>query len=237
MKLKTRIKYKAGRNNKGHITSYHKGKKHKQLYRIIDYKRIINNIEGIILDKEYDPYRNCYINLICYKNGIISYILNIKTIEILNIIESSTIKNIISKIGNSLLLKYIPIGYKINNIELYPGNGGKIIRSGGLYGIIINQLENKTLIKLPSGNLRYFNNKNMATIGEISTLPLKIKYKAGQNRWLGKKPIVRGIAMNPIDHPHGGGGGKKKGIISSTPWGKPTKGYKTRNKRKKNYCI
>jgi large subunit ribosomal protein L2 len=224
-----------GRNCHGHITTFHRGGGHKRLYRIVDFKR--NKIEEWkVIDLQYDPSRTGKLALILSKNGILSYILAAEGLKPGDIIKSG-LDGIDPIIGNSLPLKNIPIGTKIFNIELIPGKGGQLIRSGGCSGILIGHEMGKTLIRLASGQSIYLNNKNIATIGEVGMFPKSKLIKAGQMRWRGRRPIVRGVAMNPIDHPHGGGEGKSKGRPSVTPWGKPTKGYKTRNPRKKRNGV
>ena len=224
-KLKKGISNTGGRNNSGKITHFHHGKKHKQKYRQIDFK---NNKEGIIRTIEYDPNRTALIASIQLKNNEIKYILLTESITIGSNINTTIIPT--KKSGNTFLLKDIPIGTFIHNIELNSQQGGKFIRAAGTYGQIIKIQNNYVKIRLPSNEERLFLNTCSATIGKVSNvLHNKIKLKkAGNNRWKGIRPTVRGTAMNPIDHPHGGGQGKTSGgRCSVSPWGKLTKGKKT----------
>ena len=224
-KLKKGFSQTGGRNNTGQITHFKHGNGHKQLYRNISFKK--NNEKGIIESIEYDPNRTAFIALVKLENNDYKYILAPHGLQIGSIIN----ENINSKqIGNTLQLKNIPIGTQIHNIELKPNQGGKLLRAAGTYGQVI-QLQNKYMkIRLASNEERLILNTCFATIGKVSNLKLKnIKLKkAGNNRWLGKRPTVRGVAMNPVDHPHGGGEGKTSGgRCSVSPWGKLTKGKKT----------
>ncbi len=225
-----------GRNNSGKITTRHKGGGHKRLYRIIDFKRNKFNIYGIVSTIEYDPNRNTFISLINYEDGTKKYILNIDNLKIGDKIYSSDITEI--KVGNSLLLKNIPLGTNVHNIELIPGKGGQICRAAGTFGKIIAKENKYVIIRLCSKEIRLFRNDCRATIGKLSNSEIyTIKIgKAGRNRWLGIRPTVRGSAMNPIDHPHGGGEGKspigRKRPL--TPWGKPALGLKTRSPKNKS---
>jgi len=222
-----------GRNNHGRITSWHKGGGHKRLYRIIDFKRDKFDISAVVERIEYDPNRTTFIALIKYEDGENSYILAPQKLNVGDKIISSEAADI--KVGNSLSLKNIPIGTTIHNVEMKPGKGGQIARSAGNSVSLVGKDAGYAQIKLPSGELRRVPLECRATIGVLSNPDEKnINYgKAGRRRWLGWRPVVRGVAMNPIDHPHGGGEGKTSGGRHPvTPWGKPTKGKKTRkNKR------
>ncbi len=221
-----------GKNNLGRITSWHKGGGHKNLYRILDFKRNKTDIESEVQRIEYDPNRTAFIALIKYKDGVLSYILAPNDLKIGDKILSSDNAEILP--GNSLKLSNIPVGSNIHNIELKPGKGGQLIRSAGTYASIIGKGNGYAQIKLSSGEVRLVLLECRATIGVISNLNQKnIKLgKAGRNRWLGVRPTVRGVAMNPVDHPHGGGEGKTSGGRHPvTPWGKSTKGKKTRKRK------
>lgn len=240
------LKKFSGRNNYGRITVFHKGGGHKKLYRFVDYKRCLFNIPGIILRKEYDPNRNCYLALIFYINNILSYILAPEDIKVgQTIISYNNInvfnEHIINYIpGNAFRLKHIPLGSFIHNIEAMPGQGGKIVRTAGNSATLLKIFTdfNKVLIKLKSGKVLLIDSSCYATLGILSNSNFNLGslVKAGNSRWLGKKPVVRGVAMNPIDHPHGGGEGKTSGGRPSvSPWGLLTKGVKTKKKKKIKY--
>jgi large subunit ribosomal protein L2 len=239
-KLIKYIKRSYGRNNEGKITCRHKQRGHKKLYRIIDFKRNKFDIYGIVKSIEYDPNRNVKIALILYADGEKRYILCPENLQINDKVISSQ-KNISLNIGNSLKLEYIPIGIFIHNIEINFKKGGQLIRSAGTFAKILGKKNNLIIIKLASKKLRLFKKDFLATIGRLSNSDFcNINIgKAGRNRWLGKRPTVRGSAMNAVDHPHGGGEGKasigKKN--PKTPWGKIALGYKTRKKRKNNYFF
>ena len=225
---------KKGRNNRGVITIRHRGGGHKRRYRIIDFKRNKNKIEGIVKAIEYDPNRNARIALIYYIDGEKKYILHPKNLKIGDSIFSDL--NCSINIGNTMSLEQIPLGIPVHNIELIPNQGGKIARAGGTCAKILAKEKNYVTLRLPSKEIRLFHKNCLATIGEISNNSsfLVQSGKAGRKRWLGKRPSVRGSVMNPCDHPHGGGEGrapigKTKPL---TPWGKPTLGFKTRKTKK-----
>ncbi len=228
-----------GRNNQGRITCRHKGGGHKKLYRLIDFKRKKLNISGKILSIEYDPYRSAFISLILYKDGQLSYILTPEKIKIGQEIISSF--NSLSKPGNACLLKNIPLGETVHNVEIYPGKGGQLERAAGTCAKVIAKEKNYVIIKLSSKITRMINENCFATIGKVGNINnSKISLgKAGRARWLGIRPTVRGSAMNPIDHPHGGGEGKSPigKPCPLTPWGKPALGKKTRKIRKNPFYI
>ena len=228
-----------GRNNRGKITVRHRGGGHKQRYRIIDFKRNKDDIEATVERIEYDPNRTAYIALIKYEDGEQAYILAPKDVKVGEKIISG--EEVEIKTGNSMLIKYIPVGIDIHNLELNPGGGGILARSAGAALQVVGKSDGYVSIKLPSGELRKVLEDCRATVGILSNVDKKNQKlgKAGRNRWLGKRPSVRGVAMNPIDHPHGGGEGKTSGGRHPvTPWGKPTKGKKTRsNKRTDKYII
>nr|YP_010618927.1 Ribosomal protein L2 [Deltalsia parasitica]WAX02940.1 Ribosomal protein L2 [Deltalsia parasitica] len=223
-----------GRNNRGVITSRHRGGGHKQRYRVIDFKRNKRDIIGTVYSIEYDPYRNARIALINYQDGEKRYILQPRSLNIGTQIMSGDDSPI--EVGNALPLEKIPLGTAVHNIELKPKKGGQIVRAAGTYAQIVAKESNLITLKLPSSEVRTISNKCYATIGQVGNIDhnnIKIG-KAGRKRWLGKRPKVRGVVMNPIDHPHGGGEGKSP--IGKprpvTPWGKPALGQKTRKKKK-----
>ncbi|MFI4847231.1 MAG: 50S ribosomal protein L2 [Candidatus Makana argininalis] len=236
-KLTISMHKSGGRNNKGRITTRHIGGGHKKKYRILDFKRIKDNIEALVERIEYDPNRSANIALILYKDGIRSYILHPKGLQIGDKIKSGT--NIPIFIGNTLPLENIPIGSIVHNIEIKPGKGGQIARSAGSYVQIISRDDYYVTVRLRSGEIRKILSKCRATLGEVgnSEHSLKSLGKAGSNRWIGKRPTVRGTAMNPIDHPHGGGEGRNFGKHPVSPWGLQTKGKKTRNNKRTDKFI
>jgi len=239
-KLLTPLKKFAGRNNGGRITIRFRGGGHKRQYRIIDFKRDKFEIHGTIETIEYDPNRTPRIALVKYEDGDRRYILAPLGIKVGDrIISSDREADILP--GNSLRLKYIPVGTIIHNIEYKVGRGGQIARSAGAAATLMAKEGTYALIKMPSGELRKIILECRATVGQLGNVEhsnIKIG-KAGRTRWKGKRPHVRGSCMNPIDHPHGGGEGKSKGgRIPVTPWGKPTKGYKTRrNKQTQKFIV
>ena len=228
---------KGGRNNTGRITMRRKGGGHKAKYRIIDFKR--NNTEIATVDRiEYDPNRSSYIALITYTDGTKSYILAPKDLKAGDQVISGEKKEI--RIGNCMPMADIPVGIDIHNIELKIGSGAQLARSAGSSTQIVGKSDGYVAIKLPSGEQRKVREECRATIGVLSNIDKKNQKlgKAGRKRWLGVRPSVRGVAMNPIDHPHGGGEGKTSGGRDPvTPWGKPTKGKKTRNNKRTDKFI
>ena len=228
-----------GRNNLGRITSRHKGAGHKHKYREIDFYRKKDDIKAVIERIEYDPNRSAHVALLKYEDGVYSYILAPNKISVGDEIVSGRNKEI--KVGNCMQLSDIPAGTDIHNIELSPNGGGKLVRSAGSFAQISGTDDNYCIIKLKSGEIRKIINNARATIGTVSnTNHQNIKIgKAGRNRWRGKRPQTRGVAMNPVDHPHGGGEGKTSGGRSPvSPWGQSAKGLKTRsNKRTNKYII
>lgn len=223
-----------GRNARGIITIRHRGGGHKRLYRKIDFKRNEKNIAGKLITIEYDPNRNAHICLINYENGKKKYILHPKGAIIGDTIISG--KEVSIKIGNSLSLNEIPLGTSLHNLEITRGKGGQFARAAGAVAKLIAKEGKSATLKLPSGELRFISKKCSATVGQVDNLAVNKKRldRAGAKRWLGKRPKVRGLVMNPIDHPHGGGEGRapigKK--QPRTPWGYPALGKKTRPKNK-----
>ena len=237
-RLTVALRKKGGRNNTGRITVRHRGGGHKRRYRIIDYKRNKFGVYGKVATIEYDPNRSAYISLIHYEDGEKRYILSPLKIKVGDKIISG--KKVPLKTGNALRLFNIPTGLSVHNIELTPGSGGQLVRSAGAYAQIMAHDSGYTTLKLPSGEIRMVSDQCMATIGQIGnkTYEQIVSGKAGRSRWLGRRPSVRGVVMNPVDHPHGGGEGKTSGGRHPvTPWGKPTKGYKTRKKNKKSNIM
>lgn len=218
------LKNSSGRNNSGKITSYHKGGGHKQKYRKINFFRTIDSI-GIIMSIEYDPIRTANISAVYdFITKKYYYILTPHNLIIGNIIKSGKIAEL--KLGHSLAIENISIGSIIHNISFYPAKKSKIARSSGTYAILLEKFDKFGKIKLNSGEQRLISLKCYATLGIVSNkkFALALIKKAGRSRWLNKRPKVRGVAMNPVDHPHGGGEGKTSGnCISATPWGKPSK--------------
>jgi len=225
---------KSGRNSQGKVTRRHSGGGHKRLYRIVDFKRNKDNIPAKVAHIEYDPNRSARIALLNYADGEKRYILAPLKLKIGDEVMSGEKADI--KPGNCLPIANIPVGTIIHNIELKSGKGGELARSAGGYAQLLAKEGEYANVKLPSGEVRLVSMKCRATIGQIGNTSHEIidLGKAGRKRWLGIRPSVRGTAMNPIDHPHGGGEGKNKssGRDPVTPWGKPTLGYRTRKKNK-----
>ena len=227
-----------GRNNLGRITSRRRGAGHKNKYRFVDFYRKKDDIKAVVERIEYDPNRSAYLALLKYEDATMSYILAPNKLSIGDEIYSGNNKEI--KNGNCMPLSDIPAGTQIHNIELSPHGGGKLARSAGSSAITSGMDDNYCVIKLSSGEIRKVINTARATIGTVSNADHKnIKIgKAGRNRWKGKRPSVRGVAMNPVDHPHGGGEGKTSGGRSPvSPWGQSAKGLKTRNNKRTNKFI
>ena len=231
--LLTPVKKKSGRNNTGRITCRHKGGGHKQQYRIIDFRRDKFDIEATVTTIEYDPNRNVRISLLVYADGEKRYILTPEGIKVGDKVISG--KEVDIKSGNALPLENIPLGTMIHNIEMTPGNGGVMVRTAGGAAQLMAKEGNYVTIKLPSSEMRMVRKECLATVGTLGNAEYKnlSTGKAGRTRHLGIKPTVRGVTMNPCDHPHGGGEGKTgPGGHPKTPWGKPALGAKTRNDKK-----
>ena len=222
----------AGRNNNGRITTRHQGGGHKRRYRIIDFKRKKDGVPAKVHSIEYDPNRSSRIALLHYADGEKRYILAPTRLSVGQTVESGPGVDI--RPGNALPLAGIPTGTTVHNIELRPGQGGKMVRSAGGSAQLVAKEGGMALLRLPSGEMRRVQQACRATIGQLGneTHQNESGGKAGRSRWKGKRPTVRGTVMNPVDHPHGGGEGKNKGSHPVTPWGKPTLGYRTRNKKK-----
>ena len=226
------LKRRAGRDHKGRISVRHQGGGHKRLYRIIDFKRDKIDVPGKVASIEYDPNRSANIALIKYKDGEKRYIIAPKGLTVNAQVISGPKAPI--ETGNALPLENIPLGFTVHNVELTLGKGGQLVRSAGNGAVVAAKEGDYVTLKLPSGEMRMIFKKCYATIGTVGNEDHMnvVIGKAGRNRWLGIRPTVRGMAMNPVDHPHGGGEGKSKGKHPVTPWGQPTKGYKTRKKHK-----
>ncbi len=227
-----------GRNNAGRITARRRGGGHKRLYRMVDFKRRKFDAPAKVLRLEYDPNRTAFIALIEYEDGEVSYILAPQRLEAGDTVVSGPAADI--KPGNALPLASIPVGTIVHNVEMKPGKGGQIARSAGTYVQLVGRDAGHALLRLGSGEVRMVRAECMATIGAVSNPDqANIKLgKAGRKRWLGKRPSVRGVAMNPVDHPHGGGEGRTSGGRHPvTPWGRPTKGAKTRHNKRTDRLI
>jgi large subunit ribosomal protein L2 len=233
------ISEKSGRNNLGRITSFNRGGGHKRRYRIVDFVRGKADISAVVERIEYDPNRSAFIALIKYEDGDFGYILAPQKLQIGDSVVSSDKADI--KPGNAMALKNIPLGSIVHNVELKIGKGGQVARSAGSYVQIVGRDSGYVIVKLSSGEVRLIKGECRATIGAVSNSDHQNRSygKAGRMRWLGYRPTVRGVAMNPIDHPHGGGEGRTSGGRHPvTPWGIATKGKKTRkNKRTTNMII
>jgi large subunit ribosomal protein L2 len=222
----------SGRDSKGRISVWHKGGGHKRRYREIDFRRDKEGVPGVVASIEYDPNRSANIALVVYKDGDKRYIIAPRELKVGQTLLSGSASPI--ETGNCLALEDIPLGFTVHNIELVMGKGAQLARSAGTSALVVAKEGDYVTLKLPSGEMRMVFRKCRAVVGLVgnedhmnTTLG-----KAGRTRWLGIRPTVRGMVMNPVDHPHGGGEGKNKGTHPVTPWGQPTKGYKTRNKRK-----
>ncbi len=237
--LLVKIPQHAGRNNNGRITSRHRQAGAKKIYRIIDFKRNKFGIEGTVATIEYDPYRNCRIALINYADGEKRYILQPKGVSVGDkIMSAESGLDIVA--GNAMKIKNIPVGTLIHNIEMKPGKGGQMVRTAGGSAQIMGRDGKYVSVRLPSSEMRYVLGECISTIGSVGNEEFGniVIAKAGRSRHLGIRPQTRGSAMNPIDHPHGGGEGKtNSGRHPVTPWGKPTKGAKTRRKKASDKLI
>ena len=227
-----------GRNNKGHITFWHRGGGHKRMYRIVDFRRDKIDIPAKVVTIEYDPNRSARIARLHYKDGEKRYIVAPLGLEVGHTVIASANADI--QIGNVLPLKNIPLGTMVHNIELKVGRGAQLARSAGASAQMLAKEGIYAQVKLPSGEVRKVHMECRATIGQVGNIEhenISIG-KAGRKRWLGRRPINRGVSMNPVDHPHGGGEGKTSGGRHPvTPWGTPTKGYKTRNNSRTDRFI
>ncbi|MGO9603447.1 MAG: 50S ribosomal protein L2 [Candidatus Binataceae bacterium] len=231
------IKRSGGRNNRGRMTSRHRGGGHKRRLRLIDFKRIRDGVPARVVALEYDPNRSANVALLHYADGEKAYILAPEGLKVGDKVETGEQADI--KPGNALKLKNIPVGTIVHAIEMKPGAGAKLGRSAGSQVQLMAKERKFALLKLPSGEQRMVQAECRATIGQVGNLDhenISIG-KAGRSRWLGKRGHVRGVAMNPVDHPHGGGEGRSKGNHPQSPWGQPAKGYKTRKKQPSDKYI
>ena len=236
--LVKRLKKNTGRNNTGRITCRHKGGGHKRLYRTIDFKRNKIGVPAVVKTVEYDPNRNVYISLVVYADGEKRYILTPQDLHVGDSVVSGPDAEI--KVGNALPLFNIPLGTVVHNIEMVPGNGAQLVRTAGGSAQLMAKEGNYVTVKMPSSEMRMIHKDCYATIGVLGNSEFKniSLGKAGRKRWLGVKPTVRGVVMNPVDHPHGGGEGKSPiGGKPQTPWGKPALGYKTRKAKPSDKYI
>ncbi len=232
------LKEKAGRNNTGRITMRHRGGGHKRFYRVIDFKRDKIGVPGKVAAIEYDPNRSARIALIHYADGEKRYILWPVGLKVGDVVMSGPQADI--KPGNALKLKDIPVGTFVHNVELNPGEGGKLVRSAGATAQIMAKEGGKVLLRMPSGELRYVLEECMATVGQVGNVEHEnvVIGKAGRARWMGIRPYVRGMTMNPVDHPLGGGEGRSKSNKHPvSPWGTPAKGYRTRKSKPSDKMI
>lgn len=227
----------SGRNNNGHITCRHRGGAHKRAYRKIDFRRDKDGIPATVLSVEYDPNRSARIALVCYADGEKRYILAPKGIAPGMKVHSGEGSPI--RVGCCMSLAHMPLGSVVHNLEMLPGKGGVLVRAAGLSAQLVARSEGMATVRMPSGEFRLIQSACRATLGEVSHSEhnLRVEGKAGRMRWKGVRPTVRGTAMNPVDHPHGGGEGRHRGNIPQTPWAQPTKGFRTRKKNKTNKWI
>ncbi|ARB47114.1 50S ribosomal protein L2 [Alloalcanivorax xenomutans] len=227
-----------GRNNNGRITTRHKGGGHKQKYRVVDFRRNKDGVQGVVERLEYDPNRSAHIALVKYLDGERRYILAPKDLKAGDRVQSGEDAPI--KVGNTLPLRNIPLGSTIHNVELKPGKGGQLARSAGTSVQLLAKDGQYVTLRLRSGEMRKVHAECRATIGQVSNSEHSLRSlgKAGATRWRGVRPTVRGVAMNPVDHPHGGGEGRTSGGRHPvTPWGVPTKGHKTRTNKRTSKMI
>lgn len=232
------LKKKSGRNNTGRITCRHKGGGHKKYYRVIDFKRNKLSVPGTVKTVEYDPNRNARISLIVYADGEKKYILTPQGLNVGDSIQSGPESEI--KAGNALPLYAIPLGTMVHNVEMTKGKGGQLVRSAGAGAQVMAKEGDYVTLKLPSSEMRMVHKNCYATVGVLGNVESKNLNigKAGRTRWMGVKPTVRGVAMNAVDHPHGGGEGKSPiGGQPQTPWGKPAMGYRTRKRKPSDKYI
>jgi large subunit ribosomal protein L2 len=230
-------KRSGGRNSHGELTIWHRGGGHKKQYRMVDFRREKKGIPARVAAIEYDPNRSARLALLHYADGEKRYILHPVGLEVGMTVQTGEGADILP--GNALPLRFIPPGTQVHNLELSPGKGAQAVRAAGGAAQLLSKEGDLALVKLPSGEVRRFGVDCMATIGQIGNLDHEnVTYgKAGRTRWHGKRPTVRGVAMNPVDHPHGGGEGRVKGNHPKTPWGFPTLGAKTRHNRRTDRMI
>jgi large subunit ribosomal protein L2 len=232
-KLLVPKKRTGGRNNNGHITCRHRGGGHKKKLRLIDFRRDKLDIQARVASIEYDPNRSAFIALLNYTDGEKRYIIAPEGLKQGDTVIASD-KSPVFTVGSSTQLKFMPLGSVVHNVELIPGRGARLVRSAGLSAQLMGRSGGFATLRLPSGETRLVNEESRATFGVVSNAEHNVRNegKAGRVRWRGIRPTVRGTAMNPVDHPHGGGEGKHNGYIPQSPWALKTKGYRTRAKRK-----
>jgi large subunit ribosomal protein L2 len=236
-KLTKGKKRSSGRNSDGHITSRHRGGGHKRRYRVVDFRRDKFDVAGRVATVEYDPNRSANIALLHYADGEKRYILAPTGLKPGDTVVSGARVDV--RVGNAMPIGNIPLGTQVHNLELKPGKGGQMVRSAGASAQIMAKEGKYTTVRMPSGEMRMVLSTCMATIGQVGNADqsnIKVG-KAGRSRWLGVRPQTRGTAMNPVDHPHGGGEGRNKGRHPVSPWGWPTKGAKTRKKKASDRLI
>jgi len=232
------LKKTGGRDNQGHVSSWHRGGGHKRRYRVIDFRRDKRGITARVATIEYDPNRSARIALLVYADGEKRYILAPLGLKVNQTLVAGPDADI--QVGNSLPLMRIPLGTVVHNLELVPGKGGQVARGAGAAATLVAKEGNYAQVKMPSGEVRIFHGDCYCTIGQVGNLDHEniVIGKAGRSRWLGRRGHVRGVAMNPVDHPMGGGEGRSSGgRHPTTPWGKPTKGLKTRKRKKSDKLI
>ncbi|SMF42899.1 LSU ribosomal protein L2P [Tistlia consotensis] len=237
-KLTEGLTKSGGRNNQGHVTARRRGGGHKRTYRLVDFKRRKFDVPATVERLEYDPNRTAFIALVKYEDGELAYILAPQRLGVGDQVIAGEKADI--KPGNAMPLRSIPVGTIVHNVEMKPGKGGQLARSAGTYVQIVGRDAGYALLRLSSGEVRMVRAECMATVGAVSNPDEQNinSGKAGRSRWLGKRPSVRGVAMNPVDHPHGGGEGRTSGGRHPvTPWGKPTKGARTRKNKKTDRLI
>ena len=228
-----------GRNSNGRITVRFRGGGHKKAYRLVDFKRDKVDVAAVVERLEYDPNRTAFIALVKYADGEQAYILAPQRLAAGDKVIASN-KAVDVKPGNTMPLQYIPVGSIVHNVEMKPGKGGQIARSAGTYAQVVGRDRGLVIVRLGSGEQRYIRGECMGTVGAVSNPDNQNTNlgKAGRGRWLGKRPLTRGVAKNPVDHPHGGGEGRTSGGRHPvTPWGKPTKGARTRNNKQTDKMI
>ncbi len=232
------LKKSGGRDNRGHTSAWHRGGGHKRRYRLIDFRRDKRGIPARVATIEYDPNRSARIALLVYADGEKRYIISPKGLEVgMTLMAGPDVE---VQVGNSMPLKTVPLGTEIHNLEMIPGKGGQVARGAGSAAVVVAKEGEFAQVKMPSGEVRMFRLGCYCTIGQVGNLDHEnvVTGKAGRSRWQGKRPNVRGVAMNPVDHPMGGGEGRTSGgRHPSTPWGKPTKGLKTRKKKSSDKLI
>ena len=227
-----------GRDNRGHISAWHRGGGHKRRYRVIDFRRDKRGIPARVATIEYDPNRSSRIALVVYADGEKRYIIAPKGLEVNMTIMAGP--DVEVQVGNAMPLKSVPLGTEVHNLELVPGKGGQVARGAGAAAVVVPKEGSNAQVKMPSGEVRVFLSDCYCTIGQVGNLDHEniVIGKAGRTRWMGRRPINRGVAMNPVDHPMGGGEGRTSGgRHPTTPWGKKTKGLKTRKKKLSDRLI